>query len=131
MRIKYKVWDTLKKEWNHNVFVSCCGKVLIGDKHDDCRFVACIYTGLIDNKGTQVYCGDILAYPKGDFDRGLDGYDDRMEVYYEKKLARFALRFYSKWGGEGETGKYMHINDYLEKGAVVIGNVNSHPELAN
>lgn len=130
MRIKYKIWDTEEKAWVENIFVSACGHVVVGSNLDECRYVPCIYTGLIDNSGNMIYCGDILAYPNGDFTRGDGGNDDRMEVYYDNSQARFELRFFSKYGGEGHTSSCDSISEHIAVcGATVIGNVNSTPQL--
>jgi len=126
MRIKYKVWDKVNREWNNNVFVSGCGKILLGDIHDECRFVACIYVGQIDQNGTRIFCGDILEFPGDDFSTGET---ERMEVYYDKDCAHFGLRFWTIYGGEGHTGQHECLCGYVKRGAVVIGNINENPEL--
>ena len=85
-------------------------------------------TGLRDIYKQEVFEGDMLAYPEGNFNSGQSGLDDRMIVYWDEKLARFGLVFYSKWGGEGITGMVENLSDYLCK-VYVIGNTFMHPEM--
>ena len=89
-------------------------------------FIVLRCTGLRDKKSILIDEGDILNYTSkkewksGDCDRGV--------VFWHDELARFGLRFYSIYGGEGYTGKTEHIVDYIRK-SKVIGNIYEHPHL--
>lgn len=136
MKVKFRTWD-----WKNNVMIYAIDWTIVGiDKvwladpegvlngAVNGKKVFTQFTGLIDVNGKEIYEGDILAYPNGIWDRGQDDWDDRMEVYYDEKYARFGLLFRSKWGGEGYTGKDQDISDYLLK-AEIIGNIFQHPNL--
>lgn len=132
MRIKYKIWDRLQRVWKTGC-VSSSGRLISVGKQtqmlSEDRYIMCVYTGLIDNAGEDIYCGDILAYADGNWEAGQNLHDDRMEVYYDNTLARFGLKFFSIHGGEGYTGRNEHISDYVQGGALVIGNIYSDPDL--
>lgn len=134
MRIRNKIWDHRDKKWVTGLISSSGEIVAVGNRKSKYmfaadRYVVCTYTGLIDNAGERIYCGDILAYADGNWEAGENGHDDRMEVYYDNTLARFGLKFFSIHGGEGYTGRNEHISDYVQGGALVIGNINSDPDL--
>jgi uncharacterized phage protein (TIGR01671 family) len=73
------------------------------------------FTGLRDEKGTEVYEGDIIKHPKS------EDLVDRGEVYYASDFAMFKLR-----SGDHEYELWDAIN---MSGMVVVGNVWENPEL--
>ena len=85
-------------------------------------------TGLTDSTGKEIYEGDILAYKNGNFLRGKDGFDDRLEVFWDNENSKFGINFFSKHGGEGYTGKSEHLCSYAKE-TQIIGNIFETPEL--
>lgn len=133
--IKFRIWDAHKNEFvnqplSRRLAISCGGGIYTGLY--DCviteQFIAQQYTGLKDSIGKEIYEGDILAYEGGDWDRGQDGTDDRMEIIWDNKNCKFGINFWSKHGGEGYTGREHHLIDFLG-GAKIIGNISENPEL--
>jgi hypothetical protein len=127
MKIKYKLWHSVDKQWTSFGSISPSGVISSHQSYKE--VVPCAFTGLTDKEGNEVYNQDVLALPEGEWMRGEGGMDDRAEVYYDESLARFGLNFFSIHGGEGYTGKEEHISDYIKRGWVVIGNSNPNPEL--
>lgn len=125
MKIKYKLWHVVDKQWTSFGSISPSGVIASHQSYKE--VVPCAFTGLTDKEGNEVYNQDVLALPEGDWLRGEGGMDDRAEVYYNETLARFGLNFFSI--REGYTSKEEHISDYIKHGWVVIGNSNPNPEL--
>lgn len=148
-RLKYRAWDKKYKYMNYKV---CIGNVdpdagenwtahtvwiepdkvdykcdphwMAVDQYTDMVFLQC--TGLKDRNGKIIYDGDILCY--GSEEEFKEGISDRMLVYHDDDYARFGLKFYSIYGGEGYTGLTQHIHQYVI-GCVCIGNIYENPEL--
>ncbi len=145
--IKFRVWDKRKKEWFPIKNTMCL--ILNTESTDLCfitkqgpypipqtgqedgglnRYVLEQFTGLLDSEGKEIYEGDILAFLEGDFQRGQDGFDDRLEVVWDGKNSKFGANFYSKYGGEGCTGKEQCLSEY-NKEIIIIGNIHQNHEL--
>ena len=148
--IKFRVWDSKNKKWLSAVPSL---EYLLNDEdacisHHDIdpesaiykypsnilgkdfggRIVWQQYTGLQDSTGKEIYEGDILAYEEGNFLKGENGLDDRLEIFWDAENAKFGINFYSKYGGEGYTGKGEHLSSYSKK-TKIIGNIFETPEL--
>ena len=88
------------------------------------------FTGLLDSNNKEIFEGDVLAFKEGDWLRGQDGLDDRLEVFWDVKNSKFGINFFSKHGGEGYTGKSEYLSSYAKK-TQIIGNIFENPELLN
>lgn len=126
--MKFRIYSNDTKKFvygpNKQFLIQLNGDVVDGNGcHYDEVYKVYPWTGLSDHSGVEIYEGDVLAYPEGDFGLGRDGRDDRMIVYYDRKLARFGLKFQSVHGGEGYTGSVENIHTYVRDGACVIGHI--------
>jgi uncharacterized phage protein (TIGR01671 family) len=128
-QIKFRVWDEKNGRFirsdEHSEFYEFFETGPCSCGHED---IAEQFTGLLDSEGKEIYEGDILAFLEGDFQRGQDGFDDRLEVVWDGKNSKFGANFYSKYGGEGCTGKERCLSEY-NKEIIVIGNIHQNPEL--
>lgn len=98
------------------------------EKFCEQNFIVQQFTGLFDRNEKEIYEGDILAYKEGDFPRGKDGFDDRLEVFWDNQNSKFGINFFSKYGGEGYTGKSEHLASYAKE-TQIIGNIFETPDL--
>ena len=80
------------------------------------------YIGKQDKNKVDICEGDILAFEKSN-KKWKTGEAERMVVSCHPELVRFVLNFCTIFGGEGYTGKWEHISEYIQKGAFVIGNI--------
>lgn len=146
-QIKFRVWDKEKRRFiSSNYFAIGLDGTLIqhnicynndpddtwddswNEELDEDKYVIEQFTGLLDSEGKEIYEGDILAFLEGDFQRGQDGFDDRLEVVWDGKNSKFGANFYSKYGGEGCTGKEQCLSEY-NKEIIIIGNTHQNHEL--
>jgi len=122
--IKFRIWYYDQKKFDYNVGLEDF------KKYSFPLYWCCVqqYTGLQDSTGKEIYEGDILAYEEGNFLKGENGLDDRLEIFWDAENAKFGINFYSKYGGEGYTGKGEHLSSYSKK-TKIIGNIFETPEL--
>ncbi len=142
--LKFRVWDLTENcfldPWDEvDPQINLLGDVFLWDRiqqvHTNIKYktnglIIQQFTSLLDKNGKEIYEGDILAYPIGNFDRAADNFDDRMRISYRNELARYVLNFYSKWGGEGYSGAQENITNYTND-CIIIGNIYENPDLLN
>ena len=126
--IKFRAWDTERKEWKSrlNVYVNGAGEKIwqFGNDFEVYSEVALSQcTGLKDEKGVEIYEGDLFGLMGGDKDRPHE-YEVFGEVYFDTDFAGFCVKYPN--GGWTTLGEHL-----LEKQnhREVIGNIYENPEL--
>lgn len=122
--VKFRAYDTIYKsmsDWDSilNVDLKIC--------FSDPTIVMMQFVGLYDLNNTEIYEGDILAYPD-DEEEWKNGSGERMIVVFHDELARFGLDFYSIAGGEGYTGTFQNIHNYVSK-CIIVGNIYQNEDI--
>ena len=127
--IKFKVWDSKRKEWLHKYPFALYGETtLMGymdtresdNSHVLCEelkdLIPCQYTGLKDKNGVEIYEGDVVLYNLR---------KDRYVVIFEK--GKFLAR-----GGllTGSKSSYSDIDSFWFSSTIkIIGSIHENPEL--
>lgn len=78
------------------------------------------YTGLRDSKGIKIFEGDIVCVPCNDFIK--EG--NHVVYFYKDSFVTSSVLFTNK-----ETANKNSLSWTIERGAEVIGNIHSNPEL--
>ena len=96
--------------------------ILVNDKssYDECEVNPCTvgqFTGFCDNKGNQIYEGDILRLGNSP--------NDVCEVKWNEGITAFCIRFYFECNlGVRPLGEWV----ICERSVAIIGNIHDNPE---
>ena len=125
--IRFRAWHKLKKHMYYDVQDIYCDSEL-GDCFGDIlsapsKFEVMMYTGMTDNKGDEIYEGDIVS-AKYIYDKRTT---DKAQVIWREDKASFGLK--SLKGLTNEEYELYKIT--AEHNLEVIGNTYENPELLN
>lgn len=129
---KFRAWDKSRNEWSQQSFaIDQSGELHMWKQqsnspnysygHTDLHPVICVYTGLTDKNGVEIYEGDIFncIYKR-------DGHNDHVySVEYSEAYTRFGLvRHGERCPQDGVVQTILDVARYE-----VIGNIHENPEL--
>ena len=144
MKVKYRVWDKVRKEFGIVWSINFMGGNVETNEHtidfDDAELMQ--YTGFEDREGTEIYEGDIieLVFVNDELivavmnerikeeDVNKDNLEEveRYEVYYNSKHGCYCIANLDPEIRERETVNWLDDSDMLSewnKEAKVIGNI--------
>jgi uncharacterized phage protein (TIGR01671 family) len=117
-KIKFRQWDFKYKKWHYFEFEEgSCGGVINATLS---KYPIMQYIGIEDEKGNPIYEGDIIQTVEESMKHGESIVIGVVE--YSTSSMNFCLAF-------DQYGMVMSIDQFIERGILVIGNIHENPNL--
>ena len=112
--LKFRLWNTVRKDMNYEGGMAMLGNKLIQDEHNKLMQ----FTGLKDKNGKEIYGGDIIVCRDGTF-----------EIQYEERFAKFIMVNDDDRILTADNIFRGQDADTCMRSIEVIGNIYENPEL--